>query len=58
MASIDEMIRSYVASWNEHDPAQREPSHRDDVVSRWGLPEHDGRVRGIRRHSASCDGGT
>ena len=24
MASIDEMIRSYVASWNESDPAKRE----------------------------------
>ena len=24
MASIDEMIRSYVASWNESDPAKRD----------------------------------
>ena len=47
MASIDEMIRSYVASWNESDPAEAGPDHREDVVARGDLPQRDGRVRGI-----------
>ena len=33
MASIDEMIRSYVASWNENDPAKRSLTIEETLVT-------------------------
>ena len=47
MASIDEIIRGYVASWNESDPAKRGLTMRKNMVPRGDLPQRDGRVRRI-----------
>ena len=47
MASIDEMIRSYVASWNESNPAKRGLTIEKTWSPRGDLPQRDGRVRRI-----------
>jgi hypothetical protein len=52
MASIDEMIRSYVATWNESDPAKREQiiekTWSSDGIYRNAAAEFDG-YNGIAR---------
>ena len=49
MASIDEMIRSYVASWNESDPAKR-----DQIIKKTWSP--DGTYRNTTAEFDGYDG--
>ena len=59
MTSIDETIRSYVASWNERDPAKREltieKTWSPDGIYRNATAEFDGHLGVARAVTAAHD---